>query len=170
MKRITLVLALLLSSCAGIQTLSRDYKEPTEGPMAKVRFSTNGELRLIPNRSCRDWTAPNSGVVVSNKSYLTGKPALIGQKIGMLGETPAGISSAEVRVVANQPITVDFEGRIEDGDWIYTCRGTVAFVPKANEEYQMTVELDAEARKCKYPVLSLTNPRTAVQLRFVEAC
>lgn len=150
--------------------LSRDYMEPTEGPTAKVRFSTNGELRLIPDRNCVDWSAPGSGVVVSDKTYLFGKPSHIGKKINMSGTAPAGMTSAEVLVAGDKPVTVDFYSYVSIGDWRYWCQASIAFIPKANEEYQVAVEHDGPGGKCSFPIRSLTSPLARVQTYFVKAC
>lgn len=162
------LLLVLLGGCAQIKVFMTDYKEPVMGDTAMVRFSTNGDLMLIPDRNCTDWSAPDAGVVVAHKPF--GGPKFNGRKIGMAGEAPAGFTSAEVKVPAGKPLTVVFKSEIMNYPWIYTCEGNFTFLPKPGEQYQMTVNHDTGANRCSYEPKLLSNPTHRVALYKTEAC
>ncbi|WP_345531320.1 hypothetical protein [Viridibacterium curvum] len=149
---------------------SRDYVEPSDGETARVRFSTNGDLTLIPERNCTDWSAPGAGVVTSSKNFIVGKPKYIDRKLGIPGTGPAGMASAEATVRAGKPLTVVFDSYEAIGDWRYTCKGSFAFIPKAGEDYQLTVRHDVGAGYCRYEPTMLSNPTQRVTIYKTEEC
>jgi hypothetical protein len=150
-----------------IKTASSDYVEPSSGPTTRVRFATNANIIVIPDKSCIDWSAPRAGVVVSNRAFIAGKPSAIGKNLNMPGEKPKGIAYAEVKVSAAKPLTVMFDSVDSEADWHYTCTAQFTFLPKENEDYQVVV---LGPRGCKIEVVSLTNPTARVSGFRAEAC
>lgn len=163
-----------LAGCtAHMAALSRSYVAPVDGPTAKVRFSTNGELTLVPGSSCLNWKAPGSGVVVSNKNYLGAKPVHIDKKIGMEGNAPAGFTSAEVLVAANKSLSFDFYNELlnNTGTVLYKCTGSGSFLPKANEEYQIIVNHETSGGgACSIVATNLKRPSENVPVYPAGSC
>ncbi len=165
-------LVVLLSGCANMSepvSLGRSYTEPQSGDTAALRVSTNGTVRLIPDRDCNDWAAPGSGVVVSTEHYVGLNPTLNGKTLGgVAGSAPAGMASAEVKAAVGKSLTVVFSNEIGDGDMRYICEPfSITFVPQAGQQYQV---IGQQRGDCYISVQSLIDPDLRVPTRRAENC
>ncbi|GAB4057543.1 hypothetical protein [Uliginosibacterium sediminicola] len=158
---------LSLAGCTGLLNYGQDYSEPQGGAQAKIRISSNGEVRLIPNSNCISYTREGAGLVVSNRFSVSGPPKLQGQSLEMKGKAPEKMKSAEVRVAAGQPLTVAFSS-LTPGQ--ASCDYSYTLLPKANEEYQVTVWHDLDAGYCRFEPSSLSNPQQRVVSHQAEQC
>jgi hypothetical protein len=158
---------LSLAGCTGLLNYGHDFQEPQAGAQAKIRISSNGEVRLVPNSNCVSYTRDSAGMVVSNRFSVSGPPKLQGQNLEMKGKAPDGMKSAEVRVAANQPLTIDFSS-LTPG--LASCDYAYTLLPKANEEYQITVWHDLEGNYCRFQPSSLSNPQQRVIMHKAEQC
>lgn len=159
-----------LAGCGSMASMSRTYVEPTEGPTAKIRVVSNGSVRFMPNRNCVDWDSPDVGTVVSDATFFGKSPTHNGKKMGMQGDKPNanGYVSAEVLVRADTPLTMYFRSDKASGDWRYWCEPmSVAFIPLAGEEYEVTGEM---TEYCRLQAKSLTRPGQFPAQKRVAAC
>lgn len=164
--------AISLSACGIARSLSQPFVQPIAGDTAKVRVITNGRVRFIPNQTCVGWDSPDVGVVASGGVNIGKSFHHNGQNLGMtpseLIPEKAGYVSSEVRVRANQPLTMYFDVVIESGGWIYSCKPMAkAFIPLAGEEYDVLASMD---EKCWLYAKTLGQKDKLPAQRWVENC
>ena len=158
-------IVLVVAACAELSGRSRTYAEPTSGDTARVRFVTNGGLHLIPAHSCVDWSEPNAGALFSTN--IGGSTRFTGRKIGIPGEAPAGFTFGEAVVPAGKPLSVVFSSLILGQA---SCDYNWAFVPKANEDYEVKVWHDSGSKLCRFEPRSLTQPTQRVSISQAKDC
>jgi hypothetical protein len=120
---------------AGCTSLS--YKEPTDGPRARVRFATNGTEGIV----LRTYSEPGCGGEETEWMRLrdTTLPMLVAapKSLGMplAGGNPH--ASKEVYVVANKPVNGLFFGAGKAGNKIYSCGSPFAFTFREGVDYEV---------------------------------
>ena len=75
----------------------------------RLRVNTDQVVRLIPGRSCRDWSAPGAGVVNSRALALANNEDLNDKRIGMPPSDQPN-NNSEVYVRPNEPLTIVYSG------------------------------------------------------------
>lgn len=147
-----------------------DFREPTEGPIALVRFSVNSRasLNLIPARNC---IARESGAGVVVTDTAIGGASFNGRKLGIRGKGPDYFATSEVRVPAGKPVTQQYESEVDSGTTIYTCEFAFTWIPKPGVEYQVTVDHSTGGgHECSVDIYNLTSPDEKVAFYRAEAC
>lgn len=143
--------AFLFSGCSALRN-NVVVEEPTLGPLARVRIvipdiSYRG-VRAYPLHSCISQHIPGNGMVASSQMVLGFEKNLNGRKIDMPVSSYSdrkGFVSAEIFAAGGEPIAFRFmkpSTQLVNGPYVRVlpdgCGLGVTFVPKANEDYELT--------------------------------
>jgi len=144
------MLALALSGC-GMSTF-RPYREPTSGPVARLRVSTaSGYVRVHAGTRCPDWSSPRTGLAAVQEVMMSSGNN--GKSLGMPGTAPAGFVSSEVVVQANEPLLLTFtstKGRL-------ACNLNYAFTPQPGRDYVAVFNQTPDGYRCGRAVNFLSD-------------
>lgn len=179
---ILLALSIPLGGCGMARSMSQPYTQPETGANAKIRVVTNGRIRFIPNQACVGWDNKDAGIVaaagpqrmnnhhngktVEMKNGATKNKLITSDAKSTPGDN--AVATAEVRVPANQPLTVVFDSESYTYDWAYWCDPvSVAFIPEAGEEYEITGVM---AKNCLVRARTLGYEKRYPAMKRAEAC
>lgn len=152
---------------AAMRTVS---EPPPSVPHALMRISTDGFTSVQPGTAC-DWAAnPRGGVAVVATQLYVGARGVTGQVLGVVGEAPKGVTSGELRVAADEPVTVPYTANWAVGNLQYVCRLTRSFVPVQGAHYQLLTSVDTRQQRCGMVVLQLAPEPMVVQLVDAPKC
>ena len=135
--RIALFAAIVAASLAGCAQL-RSYKEPTEGPRARVRIVGNQPLLYSHNTCDRDDMKLEGFAYFGNKRHDLHMPYPLSETVG----------ATEYYVVAGVNLTVTFRDggdivapkgfKVVYKNPVQLCKGaSVVFSPKAGHDYEV---------------------------------
>ena len=130
---------LFLSACSLVPEMQNDikgykkpYVEPTSGERVRVRFTSDGLVRAIPNRDCLDWDVPEGGMVLDRTTVSFNDHSNQNKSLGMpdrAGSEKNGKKITELYAKANEPLVVDYQH--------LHCGLTAYFVPEAKADYEV---------------------------------
>jgi hypothetical protein len=157
--------ATLLAGCSSMPH-KKLYAEPSSGPKARLRISTDGIVRLDVGTVCARWDDPASGVGPNKFDTPLLTVANNDRQLGMPMPMPANpaLATTELYVPAGRPLllhymnSTSYETKV--GNQIrYTtqsCDGVVAFVPEAGADYFS--RFTRQGDKCVRGVASMAQP------------
>lgn len=142
---------LLLAACAS----QRAYQPPTAGKTTRVRFVTDGIMKIIPAGRCVDEDTPGAGIGPVAQSSWAYTTALNWRRLNMPGGAKvqeSGLTFSELRVRADEPLLVTYlHSQSEHGHrqtTTYTCRAPFLFVPKEGVDYMVLAQTTRDGRWC----------------------
>ncbi len=149
--------ALVLTGCVALDSakeqigsLSKRYVEPTGSEKARLRLTSVGMTRLIPDSDCITWSNPSAGVVTAQEPWFRSPENYNNRVLGIPGTRPAK-TFGEVYVEAHRPLTVFVN---EGNQYI-----GVTFTPAKDQDYEFKVLCDG--RRCYANVWQLSIDSTA---------
>lgn len=155
----------LLSACSSMPH-KQLYTEPSSGPKARLRISTDGIVRLAVGTVCTRWDDPASGVGPNKYDTPLLTMANNDRQLGMPMPTPVNpaLATTELYVPAGRPLLLHYMNSISSetkvGNMIkYTtdsCDGVVAFVPEAGADYFS--RFTRQGDKCMRGVANMAQP------------
>ena len=143
----------------------RTAAEPPETtPHALLRISTDGYTWVQPGTAC-EWTGnPRGGIAVTANQIYIGARGFTGRVLGVVGDAPKGLSSGELRVAANEPVTVAYSAFWTVGNLNYNCYTFRSFVPVQGAHYQLLTSANTTQRRCGMVALQLAPVPLVVPL------
>lgn len=152
---ITLLLPILLSGCAGIETQFTKMSEPQSGERARIRVTANMLVKGIPNSACVDWSKAGAGTIFGG---IVGSSGYRGRSLGMPNpENVSSRNSGEFYAVANQPISLVL---LNTPDSRMRCSISGNFTPLAGKDYQVdlaTSKVNRIKSLCKMRIREITT-------------
>ena len=121
------LLTLALAGCG--MGIFRPYKEPTSGPVARLRVSTNGFVGVHAGTRCPDWSNPRTGLAAVQDVMISS--ANNGKSLGMPGSARADLVSSELVVQAGEPLLLTFTSK----KGLFSCSLQYAFTPQPGRDY-----------------------------------
>lgn len=165
----------LCSLICGCQGGSRPYIGPEGGDRARIRLSTDGSIRILPNTRCVNWRLPNIGMgPVESLAPLDNSNN--GKKIGMPGTAPSGLKTAELYLKAEEPVLIYYlkhagaESAVYGQITMKYCSGVFAFTPKADTDYVGFFHVAPDREHCIRGVAELNNVSVSVTNEYQRVC
>ncbi|MGL4766779.1 MAG: hypothetical protein ACRCV6_01655 [Formosimonas sp.] len=146
----------VLSNCAvvdEVKLVQRAYQLPSGATStARLRVNTDA-LAFVYPRGCADSSAEGSGVVVfkNNSDRLgttKGNNQTLGMPMGLEEFNDPRFGHSEVRVPADQFITLGYRYDNRSTSLKTTCQGDWAFVAKAGRDYEAALFSDDQRNQC----------------------
>ena len=128
-KIILVLLSLSISACSSIS-----YKEPTEGPLSRVRFATETEgLTMVRNYITSDCGGEEEWMRLRNGFLLNSTPKKLGMPLWNHHENAA----KEFLVTSNNDTYFMFSASHQIGRTTYSCGVPATVIFKENHDYEM---------------------------------
>ena len=165
--------ALLLAGCAATTPFDdssmphkKVYNEPSSGPKARIRISTDGIVRLAVGTVCSRWDDPASGVGPNTFDTPLLTVANNNRRLGMPMKAEPGLTTTELYIPAGRPLLLHYmnykRSEAMVGNKIrtttQTCDGVFAFTPEAGMDYTAKFIQTAAGNQCLRGVATMAQP------------
>jgi hypothetical protein len=151
----------LLSACGVIKNVKSTttlYQPPTKEKLARIRISTDGLVRAVPNSRCVDWRLPGAGVMVIHQKDLITNDENNNKKLGMPASRAEDVvkdmATSELYIEGDKPITLDYLAWKAN----YKCSLKKSFVAVTGLDYEFIFFQDRNMCYVHYQHLSAEAP------------